>query len=96
MTDQWDGRTERRAAVVAEVSSRAHEMVQVPIVVLIVGFTAVALFQLGAILQHIVLLQDHNTEERFRNQISCFVIGSAQGKAGTDLLTSCDFLRLGG
>lgn len=96
MDDNWDG-SERRTAMLADERTRAANgnTVEVPAALVIVGFVAVVLLQLGALVQHALISNDHKNDEQFRHQITCFVIGSVQGKTGTDLLASCDFLNLG-
>lgn len=94
--NDWDGLTERRAAGFADQRSRARETIEVPIVVLVIGFTAVVLFQIGALIQHAVLSHDHDADRDFRRQVNCLIVGQAQGKTGADLLSTCGFLRLGG
>jgi hypothetical protein len=95
-TDDWDG-TERRAAMLADDRTRANNgsTVEVPAALVIIGFVCVVLLQLGALVQHALIANDHQNDAQFRHQITCFVIGTVQGKAGTDLLTNCDFLKLG-
>lgn len=97
MTD-WDG-TERRAANLVNAQSQARQAVEVPVVILIVGFAAVVLFQMAALIQHALINADVEREAKAaaqaRSQISCFVVGTAQGRLGSDLLTTCGFLRIG-
>lgn len=94
MTD-WEGVTDRRAAGRYDERTRSRETVQVPIVTLAVGFAAMVLLQLGALVQHGFLAHDHNGGEEFRRQITCLVVQQSQGKTGPDLLTQCGFLKLG-
>ena len=99
MTEPWDGLTERRASYRLAESLR-HETIQVNSAVMIVGFCAVIMLNIAALVGH-GFLSSHGKEharrsERFREQISCFVVGSAQGKTGTDLLTACKFIQIGG
>lgn len=97
--NEWDGVTERRQAYRIADQFR-HETIQVNSAVMIVGFCAVILLNIAALVGHGIISgndKDHaEKSERFREQISCFVVGSAQGKTGTDLLTACKFIQLGG
>lgn len=99
MTD-WDG-SERRAAMLA--AGQAHgtgRAVEIPSTILIVGFVVLALLQVGALWGHSVMsrtMENESVEARAaRRQLSCFVVGITQGKQGSDLLTECGFIRIGG
>lgn len=96
----WDG-TERRQVVLADERTRSNGSgVEVPAATLIVGFAAVVLMQVAALIGHAVLSRDQLAEREeareARRQISCFVVGITQGKPGADLLTSCGFIKVGG
>ena len=94
----WDGIDRRRP--IANLAESGHDQVQVPIAVLVVGFAAVIILQVASIIGHGLISNDLNGDtarsDKFRRQISCYVVGTAQGKAGTDLLTACGFLSIGG
>lgn len=76
------------------------EAVQVNVAILVVGFAAVIILQIASLVGHSIISgreRAHDeASERFRRQISCFVVGTAQGKTGTDLLTTCGFIQIGG
>lgn len=96
MDDEWDG-VERRSAMLADERTRANgQGIEAPTVIVVVGFVAVLLLQAGALIQHALLAHEHAEAERFRKQITCFVVSTVQGKSGTDLLATCDFLKIGG
>lgn len=98
MPPDWDGNERREAQRLAQ--DLRTRTVEVPRAAVVVGFAAVALMVVAA-LWGLVIISGNITDEsarqdRFRDQLSCFVIGITQGKPGADLLTSCEFLTIGG
>jgi hypothetical protein len=73
--------------------------VEVSLYIVIAGFLILALLQMGSLVGHARLAADQRHERdaaaNARREISCFVIGSVQGKQGPDLLQTCGFLKLG-
>ena len=97
--NDWDGVTERRrAAQIAD--GLAKPTVEVSASILIIGFVAVILLQVASLIGHAVISshekQAAKDHDDFRRQISCFIVAGTQGKTGTDLLTDCGFITLGG
>lgn len=74
--------------------------VEAPIVMVLVGFAATLLLQAAALWGHGTLDHHQDTEARqqaeFRQQLTCFVVRFTQGRQGTDVLTDCGFLTVGG
>lgn len=96
--EPWDGLTERRRSQIA-AHNLYRETIQVSAGVVIVGTAAILLLLCAVLIGQAFLSGDHKEENReseeFRRQISCVLVGGAQGKNGTDLLTQCGFIRLG-
>lgn len=73
--------------------------VEVPLVTMIVGFASLALINIASIWGLVILsngqADENDRQQKFREQLSCFVIGITQAKPGADLLQSCDFLVIG-
>lgn len=96
--NDWDGIDRRRP--INNVADSGNGSVNVSMAVLIIGFAAVVVLQVASMFGHSILSntqeKEHVNAEAFRTQITCFVVGTTQGKSGTDLLTTCGFLRLGG
>lgn len=94
----WNG-PERRAVQLADETSRSNgPTIDIPTVVLVVGFVAVVLLQLGALWGHGVL--DHHGEDEAKRSakvdesLTCYVVKLAQGTAGPDALSDCGFLTV--
>jgi hypothetical protein len=99
MTD-WDGIERRQPMILADTLHPKRETVEVPLVLVLVGFAAVLLLQAASLWGH-GILADHQRKDAadndvFRKQISCFVIKVTQGRQGPDVLTDCGFLIGGG
>lgn len=98
MPPDWDGNERREAQRLAQ--DLRTRTVEVPLAAVIVGFASIALMNLAA-LWGLVIVSGNITDEsvqqdRFREQLTCFVIGITQGKPGGELLQSCNFLTIGG
>jgi hypothetical protein len=99
MTD-WDG-TERREVEMLTTRLRPKRPTfEAPVVGLLVGFAAMLLFQAASLWGHGIIDQHQDAEakraDQFRTQLTCFVVRFTQGRQGTDVLTDCGFLTVGG
>lgn len=100
MTSDWDGIERREAQVLAESLRPRRPTIEAPVVMLLVGFAASLLLQAAALWGHGVIAQQQDKEAAragvFREQLTCFVVRLTQGRQGTDVLTDCGFLTVGG
>lgn len=101
MADPWDGTTERREVVLlSEQLQPPGKSVEVPLAAVIVGFASLALFQLAALVSLIIVASDvrdaNGQAQEFREQLSCFVVRTSQGRPPPDVLDDCGFLVVAG
>lgn len=92
MTDDWDGRTERRAPVILSAELQPKNTVNAPIVLVLVGFAAVLLMQAASVWSHGQILQNQQLSQERDRQFSCYIVHTSQGEAPTNALTACGFL----
>lgn len=96
----WDGIERREAEMLAESLRPRRAAIEAPIVMLLVGFAATLLLQAAALWGHGIIDQHQDAEakraDQFRTQLTCFVVRFTQGRQGTDVLTDCGFLTVGG
>lgn len=96
MTLGWDG-TERRETVIADERTKGNgKTVEAPAYLIVVGFVLVIALQAAALYGHAHLAAGQADAAEADERVACFVVGSVQGKPGTDLLTSCGFVKIGG
>jgi hypothetical protein len=92
----WDGTTERRTPMLLAEELRPKQTVEVPIVMVLVGFAAVLLLQVAAIWSHGTIIHNQGRLLDNEDRFTCFVVRTTQGAAPADVLTECRFLNVGG
>lgn len=94
MTPSWDGIERRETAMLAE-QLKPKNVVDVPIVGVLVGFAAVLLLQAAAVWSHGEILQNQHQILEEQDRFACYVVRTSQGAVPADVLTECGFLNVG-
>lgn len=104
MDDGWDGSERRAAALAAEAVKPNGKAVEAPLVVVIIGFAAMVLLQIGGLIGHAVLSgngeEESDKAEIFRRSVSCFLFEIARPEEDgpidrADVLARCGLLGTG-